>query len=70
MNARQFYKKVVKMRWYQREYFRTRDRGLLSAAKAMEKEIDDEIRRVEALASAKTGYIEPSLFDDSQLKAE
>lgn len=49
MNARQFYNLVRQMRAAQKNYFRTRDKSYLEAAKKIEKEIDAEIARVEEI---------------------
>ena len=46
MNARQFYDTVVKMREAQKEYFKYRLSSGLNKSKRLEKEIDDEIKRV------------------------
>lgn len=47
MNARQFFDKVAEMRLMQRAYFKNRDKDTLAECKRLEKEIDEEIRRVE-----------------------
>jgi hypothetical protein len=49
MDAETFYDKVVLMRMYQKEYFRTRSSSALRMSKAYEKEIDDEIARVQRI---------------------
>ena len=46
MNAKQFYNAVAKMREAQKEYFKYRLSSDLSKSKGLEKEIDDEIKRV------------------------
>lgn len=46
MNAKQFFEKVVLMRRFQKEYFKTRSPFVLEKSKAIEKEIDNEIERV------------------------
>lgn len=48
MNSKEFFDKVVLMRRYQKEYFRTRS-SALRQSKALEKEIDDEIERVQRI---------------------
>lgn len=53
MNNKYFYYKVRKMRALQREYFKTRDKQVLQRSKALEKEIDEEIARVDALVDVK-----------------
>lgn len=60
MDKKQFYDKVVEMRRLQKEYFRTRDKNILKRSKAAEKEIDDEIKRVNAILERAN---QPSLFD-------
>lgn len=49
MTPREFYEKVKQMRAAQKEYFKTRDSGPLARSKMLEHEIDEEIKRVEAL---------------------
>lgn len=46
MNAREFFEKVAEMRRAQRDYFKTRDKDTLIRSKTLEKEVDDEIKRV------------------------
>lgn len=53
MTAKQFYYKEATLRYYQKEYFATRSREALQAAKALEKEIDDEIVRVNKILEKK-----------------
>lgn len=54
MNKRLFFEKVALMREAQKEYFRTRSHDALRKSKALETEIDAEIKRVRDL-----GYTEP-----------
>ena len=49
MNSREFFDKVALMRRLQREYFKTRSKTLLDKSKAIEKEVDAEIERVNAI---------------------
>lgn len=49
MNAKQFFDKVVELRAAQREYFRTRLPDSLRKSKAIEAEIDREIKRVQQI---------------------
>ena len=49
MKAKEFFKLVIEMRNAQKSYFRTRDKGDLQRSKELEKQVDDEIRRVERL---------------------
>ena len=51
MNAKQFFDIVVELRTTQKEYFKTRSPIALTKSKSLEKEIDDEIRRVQAIQS-------------------
>ena len=46
MNPKEFFDLVAKMRDKQREYFRTRNTGVLKESKRLEKQVDDEITRV------------------------
>jgi phosphate uptake regulator len=46
MTAREFFEKVAEMRRAQRDYFKTRDKDTLIRSKQLEKEVDDEIKRV------------------------
>lgn len=54
MNKRLFFEKVALLREAQKEYFRTRSYDALRKSKALEAEIDAEIKRVRDL-----GYTEP-----------
>lgn len=47
MDHEAFYKLVVALRNKQKEYFRTRTQSALRESKALEKRVDDEIKRVE-----------------------
>jgi hypothetical protein len=47
MTAKEFFILVVQMRNAQKLYFRNRDKSDLQASKKLEKQVDDEIRRVE-----------------------
>ncbi len=49
MNSKDFFNKVALMRRLQKEYFKTRSKSILSECKAIEREIDTEIRRVNAI---------------------
>ena len=53
MNPKEFFDKVCRMRKAQKEYFRTRSGRALSDSKRLEKEIDDEIERVNKVVEAK-----------------
>lgn len=47
MNAKQFFDKVVEMRRLQKEYFKSRSARVLEQSKRVEREIDNEIKRVQ-----------------------
>lgn len=49
MDSREFFNKVVLMRQLQQEYFRTGSRFILKNRKNVEREIDAEIKRVNAI---------------------
>lgn len=51
MTAKDFFYKVATLRYYQKEYFATRSRDSLEKAKALEKEVDAEISRVNSILS-------------------
>lgn len=53
MTPKEFFDKVSRMRKAQKEYFRTRSSRALSDSKRLEKEIDDEIERVNKVMEAK-----------------
>lgn len=53
MSPKEFFDKVCRMRKAQKEYFRTRSGRALSDSKRLEKEIDDEIERVEKVMEEK-----------------
>lgn len=69
MNPKEFYDKVVAMREAQKEYFRTRYPDSLKKSKALEAEIDKEIKRVQQIekdrARAEAEKAQGSLFPDS-----
>lgn len=48
MDAKSFFFLVSEMRTAQRNYFRTRDRKVFLAARALEDQVDKEISRVKA----------------------
>lgn len=49
MTAKEFFGLVSDMREKQKEYFRTRSSSVLSESKTLERRVDDEIRRVNAI---------------------
>ncbi|PMC10706.1 hypothetical protein [Hoylesella timonensis] len=60
MNSRVFFDKVALMRRLQQEYFKTRSKTVLEQCKVVEKEVDVEIKRVNAILGNQP--IEKSLF--------
>lgn len=60
MNSRDFFDKVALMRRLQQEYFKTRSKSVLEQCKVVEKEVDVEIKRVNAILGNQP--IEKSLF--------
>ena len=62
MNNRQFFDRVVQLRRLQKEYFATRSHDVLLRAKALEREIDDEIARVQKVLASKEQQ-QPNLFN-------
>lgn len=59
MNALDFFNLVTKMRDKQKEYFRTRSASALQESKRLEKQVDEEIQRVNGIIKDKQ---EPKLF--------
>ena len=51
MNAKEFFYLVAEMRSAQRAYFETKDRMVFRAARALENEVDREIRRVREIVN-------------------
>lgn len=51
MDAKSFFYLVAEMRDAQRNYFRTRDRKVFVAARALEDQVDKEISRVKAVVA-------------------
>lgn len=64
MNARQFFDRVAQLRKFQKEYFATRSKESLHQSIALEKEIDAEIERVQALLAQKQDVQQPNLFSN------
>ena len=60
MNSRAFFDKVALMRRLLQEYFKTRSKSVLEQCKVVEKEVDVEIKRVNAILGNQP--IEKSLF--------
>lgn len=63
MTNRQFFDRVVQLRRFQKEYFATRDRDALKQAIALEKEVDDEIARVQKILAVREQQQPPNLFN-------
>lgn len=59
MTARDFFNLVARMRDKQKEYFRTRSASVLQESKRLEKQVDEEIQRVNGIIKDKQ---EPKLF--------
>lgn len=53
MNARDFFDLVTEMRQKQKDYFKTRSTESLKKSKELEKQVDDEIARVNRIISDK-----------------
>ena len=53
MNARDFFDLVTEMRQEQKNYFKTRSTESLKKSKELEKQVDDEIARVNKIISNK-----------------
>lgn len=64
MNHKEFYDKVVAMRKAQKDYFKFRSSAYLQTSKRLEREIDDEIKRVEAVLAEEERKNQHSLFGD------
>ena len=68
MTPEQFFYKVAEMRKVQKGYFANRDPWLLRKRKALEEEIDREIKRVtEIKIAARFKANNPSLFSDDNI---
>lgn len=59
MSPKEFFDKVVKMRAAQKDYFKYRSSSYLTRSKRLEKEIDDEIARVQKIEQER---LNPGLF--------
>lgn len=53
MTSKEFFNKVALLRHWQKNYFASRSHDALTKAKALEKEIDNEIARVNRILEAK-----------------
>lgn len=66
MKPKEFFDKVSELREAQKEYFKTRSNAALNRSKALEKEIDDEIARVNTILSKRTQPVQGNLFGEGQ----
>lgn len=55
MNAREFFFLVAEMREAQKSYFETHDRRVFLACRALENDVDREIRRVRMILNEQQG---------------
>lgn len=62
MTSKEFFDKVVQMREKQKEFFQTRSHNALISSKRLEKEVDDEIKRVEKILEEKDEPQQLKLF--------
>lgn len=53
MTPQEFFHKVERMRSKQKEYFRTRSSAALTDSKRLEREVDDEIERVNKILQSR-----------------
>ena len=70
MNAKEFYDTVKAMREAQKEWFKTKNRVAIVRSKVLEKKIDQEIERVEALMNPQPNENQLKLFDNEQQTEE
>mgnify|MGYP003426247189 CR=1 FL=1 len=65
----EFMQLVREMRKAQKEYFKKRDRNVLAKSKQLEKRVDDEIKKEEALANNSQEQLDKiALFNSRQQK--
>lgn len=64
----EFMQLVREMRKAQKEYFNTRDRDVLAKSKQLEKRVDDEIKKEEALAENQEQLDKIAQFNSRQQK--
>lgn len=64
MNAKQFYELVVATRQLQKKFLKDRSSSVLSALRKKEKELDEEINRVNRIIEKKKKIEQPTLFGD------
>lgn len=70
MNAKEFYDTVKEMREAQKEWFKTKSRVAIVRSKVLEKKIDQETARVEALMNPQPNENQLKLFDNEQQTEE
>lgn len=68
--SKEFFFKVATLRYYQKEYFATRSRAALEQSKALEREIDVEIDRVNKILKQKKNPqpVQGDLFNNDNPK--
>ena len=64
----EFMQLVREMRKAQKEYFKTRDRDVLAKSKQLEKRVDDEIKKEEAVAENQEQLDKIAQFNSRQQK--
>ena len=64
----EFMQLVREMRKAQKEYLKTRDRDVLAKSKQLEKRVDNEIKKEEALANNTQELDKIALFNSRQQK--
>ena len=66
MKPKEFFDKVSELREAQKEYFKTRSSAALNRSKALEREIDAEIARVNVILSKRPQHVQGNLFGEGQ----
>lgn len=64
----EFMQLVREMRKAQKEYFKTRDKNVLAKSKQLEKRVDDEIKKEEAVAENQEQLDKIAQFNSRQQK--
>lgn len=70
MDKKTFFHKVSQMRAAQREFFMTRSSAALAVSKLLERQIDEEIKRVKAIMAAKARLFYELVKIDPQISQE
>lgn len=60
MNAKQFFELVAATRYHQKQYFKTKSADSLQMSKKLEKQLDDEIARVNAILAERNKQQKPN----------